>query len=147
MRFRSIVERHGTATGVEVPDAVVDALDGGRRPPVTVDLGAYRYRSTVAASHGRFMLPVSREHRQATGVEVGDALEVELSLDLEPREVSLPADLGAALAAEPELGRRFESLSYGRQRRFVLDVEGIKRPDARQRRVDQAIEKLRRDRG
>ncbi len=74
MRFRTTVELGGkTATGLEVPAEVVDALGAGKKPPVTVTIGTHRYRSTVAVMGGRYMLPLSAENRAAAGVAAGDA--------------------------------------------------------------------------
>jgi hypothetical protein len=40
--FRATVELHGkSATGIEVPDDVVTALGGGKRPKVTVTIGSH----------------------------------------------------------------------------------------------------------
>jgi hypothetical protein len=68
-----------------VPSEVVDGLDAGRRPPVRVTLAAHTYRTTVASRGGRFLVPVSAQHREAAGVRAGDVLDVELELDTEPR--------------------------------------------------------------
>ena len=39
MEFRATVVLGGkTATGIQVPDAVVEKLDAGKRPPVDVDI-------------------------------------------------------------------------------------------------------------
>ena len=98
MRFRSVVQLEGkTATGFRVPPEVVAALGTGKRPPVRVTIGGHTYRSTVAAYGDVFMLPLSAENRMAAGVAAGDEIEVELELDTAPREVTVPADLAAAL--------------------------------------------------
>ena len=66
MEFRSTVELGGkTATGIAVPDEVVEALGGGKRPAVTVTLGGHRYRTTVARMGGWFLVPLSAAHREA----------------------------------------------------------------------------------
>lgn len=42
MEFRTEVTLAGkTATGLQVPDEVVEALGGGKRPPVAVTVGAH----------------------------------------------------------------------------------------------------------
>jgi hypothetical protein len=56
---------------------------------------------------GRYMVGVSAEHRAGAGVAGGDEVDVDLELDTAPREVSVPADLAAALDAEPEARRTF----------------------------------------
>ena len=103
MRFRAIVELSGkTATGIRVPAEVVEGLGQGRRPPVSVTIGGYTYRSTVGVMGGQFMLPLSAENRTAAGVAAGDEVEVEVELDTRSREVSVPADFAEALSS----GRR-----------------------------------------
>ena len=50
MRFRATIERGGTtATGVEVPNEVVESLGAGKRPKVRVKINGYTYRTSVAA--------------------------------------------------------------------------------------------------
>jgi hypothetical protein len=143
MRFRTTIELGGkTATGFEVPAEVVEKLGGGRRPAVTVTIGSHSYRSTVATMGGRFMLPLSAENRQGAGLSAGDEAEVDIALDTAPRQVSVPADLAEALGRAPEAKAFFESLSYSRQRRYVLLVEGAKKPETRQRRVADTVAKL-----
>ncbi|MGP3931100.1 YdeI/OmpD-associated family protein [Nonomuraea sp. KM88] len=143
MRFRTRIELAGkTATGFEVPAEVVEELGGGRRPAVTVTIGSHSYRSTVATMGGRFMVPLSAENRQGAGLSAGDEAEVDIALDTAPRQVSVPADLAEALGRAPEARAFFESLSYSRQRRYVLLVEGAKKPETRRRRVADSVARL-----
>ena len=73
MRFRATIEQGGkTATGIQVPEEVVQALGSGKRPAVTVTINGYSYRSTVAVLGGRYMVGVSAEHRAGAGVAGGD---------------------------------------------------------------------------
>ncbi len=144
MRFSTTVVLGGkTATGLEVPADVVTALGAGRRPPVTVTVGGHTYRSTVAPMAGSYWLPLAAEHRTAAGIAAGDTVEVDVELDEAPRVVEVPADLAAALDAEPEARRRFDALSYSNQRRHVLAVEGAKAEATRARRVAAAVATLR----
>ena len=143
MRFRTIVELNGkTATGMRVPQEVVRALDAGKRPPVYVTLNGYTYRSTVAAYGEDFYLPVAKEVRAAAGVAAGDEVEVDVVLDTEPREVIVPPDFAAAIAADAEAARFFERLSYSNRRRFVMGVEEARTPETRQRRIARSVAML-----
>ena len=119
-----------TATGIQVPEEVVEALGAGRRPAVKVTVNGYTYRSTVAVMGGAYMISLSAEHRAAGGEEV----DVDLDLDTAPREVSVPADFAAALDAEPAARRTFDGLSYSNRSWHVLQVEGAKTEQTRQRR-------------
>lgn len=85
MRFRATVKQSGkTATGIEVPPEVVEGLGSGKRPAVSVTIGGYTYRSTVASMGGVFMLPLSAEHRSGAGVSAGDEVDVDVELDTAP---------------------------------------------------------------
>lgn len=144
MRFRAIVQLNGkTATGVQVPPEVVESLGSSKRPSVRVTINGYTYRSTVAPMGGAFMLPVSAEVREGARVAAGDEVEVDLELDAEPREVSVPPDLAEALAGDTDARRFFESLSYSNTRRVVLPIEEAKTAETRQRRIAKAVSMLR----
>jgi hypothetical protein len=143
MRFTTTVELHGkTATGMAVPPEVVEALGGGKKPAVTVTVSVHTYRTSIGSMGGRSLIPLSAERRTAAGVSAGDEVEVDIELDTQPREVDVPADLAAALDAEPAARARFDALSYSNQQRHVLAVEGAKAEATRQRRVAAAVATL-----
>jgi hypothetical protein len=116
MKFQATVLLGGkTATGIEVPDNVLAALGGGKRPRIKVTINGYTYRSTVGSMGGRSLVPVSAEVRSRSGVQVGDRVEVEIVADTEARTVDVPADLAEALRRHPETQRAWERLSYSAQ--------------------------------
>ena len=144
MRFATTVEAGGkTATGLPVPAEVVEALAAGKRPAVRVTIGGHTYRSTVAPRGGRYLVPLSAENRTAARVTAGDEVEVDLEVDTEPREVTVPADLAAALAGDEPARQAFERLAYSHRLRHVLAVEAAKAPETRRRRIDKTLEALR----
>ena len=99
--FRTtIAEARTNATGIVVPPEAVESLASGKKPAVVVTVEGYTYRSTVASMGGRFLIPVSAEHRAGSGVVGGQDVEVTLALDTEPRVVEVPADLREALDAD-----------------------------------------------
>ena len=148
MKFRAELELGGkTATGVEVPEAVVAALRSGKRPAVRVTINGYTYRSTVASMGGRFMLGVSADVREKAGVLAGEVVDIELKLDTEPREVTVPPELAKALGRDKRSKANFESLSYSRKQRLVLPIEQAKTDATRKRNLDKAIAALREGRG
>jgi L-fucose isomerase-like protein len=148
MRFRATIERGGTtATGVEVPEEVVESLGAGKRPKVRVKINGYTYRSSLASMGGRFMLGISADVRERAGVAAGDQVDISLELDTDPREVTVPADLQSALATDAHAKTVFEGLSYSRKQRHVLSIEGAKTDETRQRRIGKAIAELREGKG
>jgi hypothetical protein len=143
MRFRTTILQGGkTATGIEVPAEVVEALGSGRRPPVTVTINGYSYRSTVAVMGGVFMVGVSAEHRAGAGVAGGDEVDVDVQLDTAPRELTVPDDFAAALDAEPAARSTFDGLSYSNKSWHVLQVQGAKTDQTRQRRIARSVDLL-----
>jgi hypothetical protein len=144
MRFRTTILQSGkTATGIQVPDEIVEALAAGRRPPVTITINGYTYRSTVAVMGDVYMVGVNAENRAAAGVAGGDEVDVEISLDTAPRTVSVPPDLQAALDAEPAAQRTFDGLSNSNKSWHTLQVTGAKTEETRERRIAKSIEALR----
>jgi hypothetical protein len=148
MRMRTRLNLGGTtATGFSVPPEVVAALGPGKRPAVRVTINGYTYRSTVAVYGGEFVLGVSAETRQHTGLAAGDEFDVDIELDTAPREVTVPPDFAAALAPHPDARRFFDGLSYSDKRWYVLGIDDAKTPETRGRRIDKAVERLRSGRG
>jgi hypothetical protein len=142
-RFDAVVQTEGPGVFVEVPDGVVDALAGGRRPAVLVEINGYRYRSTPAVYGGRSYLPLRKDVRQAAGIEPGQTVTVTIALDAEPREVDVPDDLAAALRTDPAVEAAFAALSYTHRRELVEQVESAKRGETRQRRIERTVRILR----
>ena len=143
MRFHTTILQGGkTATGIRVPDEVVEALASGRRPAVTVTMNGYTYRSTIAVMGGEYMVGVSAEHRAGAGVAGGDEVDVDLELDTAPREVAVPDDFGAALDAEPAARATFDRISNSNKGWHVLQVTGAKTEETRQRRIARSVEML-----
>ncbi|HEX5400939.1 MAG TPA: YdeI/OmpD-associated family protein [Pseudonocardiaceae bacterium] len=144
MDFRATVELGGkTATGIEVPAELVDALGSGKRPAVVVTVGGHSYRTTVARMGGRFLVPLSTENRTAAGVAAGDEVDVRIEPDTAPREVTVPDDLAAALTGDEAARAFFDTLSYTHRKEWVRWIEEAKRPETRSTRLTKTIESLR----
>ena len=141
MDFRTTVVLNGkTATGLQVPDDVVAALGGGKRPPVTVTLGGYDYRTTIAPMGGAFWIPLAAEHREAAGLRAGQEVDVRVELDTAPRETPLPEDLAAAL--DEDARAFFDGLAPSHRKEWVRWVEDAKKPETRAARVGKTAEAL-----
>jgi hypothetical protein len=144
VQFKATVELEGkTATGLVVPDDVVEKLGGGKRPSVTIKIGSHSYRTTVMPMGGRFMVPLSAENRRAAGVAAGDRVSVEISRDTAPREVVVPPDLAEALAGDPVALEFFNGLSYTHRKEWVRWIEEAKKAETRDNRVSKTVTELR----
>lgn len=142
-KFRATIELGGkTATGIQVPEQVVESLGSGKRLRVRSTINGYTYRSTVAPMGGVYMLPVSAEVRESAGVAAGDTVDVELQLDTEPRELTVPDDVATALNRDAAARQFFDTLSYSNKQRLVLSIDGAKTDETRQRRIVNTVSKL-----
>lgn len=143
MRFRTTVLQTGQNTaGMEIPPAIVEGLGAGKRPPVTVTVNGFIYRSTVAVMGGVYMVGLSGERRVAAGVAGGDVVDVDIELDTAPRELAIPPDFAAALQAEPAARETFDALSYSNKSWHTLQIEGAKTDETRVRRIARSIDIL-----
>jgi hypothetical protein len=137
--FETTVAASGNNTGIEVPGDLIDQLAAGKRPPVLVNVNGYEYRNTVAVMGGRHMISISAAVRNATGLKGGDPIRVTLTVADTPREVNVPPDFAAALAADKRARAFFGKLSNSMQRYHVDNINAAKSADTRQRRIDKAI--------
>ncbi len=144
MRFHTTILQAGkTATGIRIPDEIVEGLGAGKRPPIRVTINGYTYRSTVAVMGGDYMVGVNADNRAGAGVAGGDQVDVDIALDTAPREVAVPADFAAALDAEPDARRTFDKLSNSNKGWHTGQIEGAKTDETRQRRIGRSIDALR----
>ena len=142
MRFESTVELGGkTATGIPIPDEVIEALGSSKRPPVAVTVNGHTYRTTAVRMGGRFLVPLSAENREAAGVAAGEDITVDLEADAAPREVTLPDDLAAAM--DDEARAAYDGLSYTHRKEWVRWVEEAKKAETRATRVEKTVAGLR----
>ena len=142
MKFRTHVEPPEPMRGLEVPQEVVEALGGGKRPTVTIIINGHSWRSRIAIMRGRYLIGLSNANRQAAGVVTGDEVEVDVESDPEPRIVAEPADLAHALDADPLARAAYNRLPYGLKLQHVRAIESAKKPETRRRRIDKAIAML-----
>jgi antitoxin component of MazEF toxin-antitoxin module len=138
MRFESTVELGGkTATGIQVPEEVIEALGQSKRPPVTITINGFTYRTTAVRMGGAFYVPLAAENREAAGVAAGDAITVEIENDTAPREVTLPDDLAAAM--DDAARTTYDGLSYTHRKEWVRWVEEAKKPETRATRIERTV--------
>lgn len=143
MKFRTKVELGGkTATGIVVPQEVVESLGSSKRPAVTVTINGFTYRSTIASMRGRYMISISAENREKAGVAAGDDIVVTLELDTAPREVEVPPALVKALAGDSAAKQVFDELSFSKKQFFVYQITTAKTDETRDRRIQKVLSEL-----
>jgi hypothetical protein len=144
MRFRAELESTGrTTAGFEVPEEVVERLGGGGHPKVSVTVDGFTFRTSIAKMGGRFLLGVSAERRAQSGIEAGQVFDVDVELDTAPREIEVPDDLAAALAADAPAKTFWDTLSHSKPSWHVHQVTSAKKAETRAARVEKSVAMLR----
>src|SRR5205085_12107122 len=99
-------------------------------------------RTSIFPMGGCFLMVVNRQLREGAGVKAGETVTVVVERDTEPRVVTPPADLARAIKANKDAQALWDKLSYTHKREHVEAIEGAKRPETRQRRIERAVEML-----
>lgn len=157
MRYRTtVLNPRGSATGLEVPADVLDALGAGKRPLLrvtvtpagdgdgAVDGGAatgHTWITTPGSMGGAVMVPLSAEHRSAAGVVAGQEVDVDVEVAAAPEPLAVPTDLAAAVEAAGATAF-FEGLAPSHRKEWVRWVEEAKKAETRSSRIAQAAEAL-----
>jgi Bacteriocin-protection, YdeI or OmpD-Associated/Domain of unknown function (DUF1905) len=143
LTFSTILLQAGkTATGIEIPDEIIESLGAGKKPPVKVTINGFTYRSTVAVMGGVFMVGVNAENRIGAKINGGDAIEVAIELDTEKRVVVVPPDFQEILDNNLAAKKKFETLSYTNQKEMVISIADAKTEETKQKRIAKALGSL-----
>lgn len=133
----------GPAGAILLTDDEVATLGGGKRAAVRVTVGEKTARLRLAVMGGRTCIGMSKAVRADLGLQIGDALRAHIALDEAPREVEVPPELAAALAADGEAEAAYARLAFTHRKEYAVWVGEAKKPETRLRRAEQAVAMLR----
>jgi hypothetical protein len=140
LQFTATLQARGPAAAVVLDDAHAAAVgEGAKRFPVVATVAGHSWRGSVARMGSEYLLGLSRDVRDAAGVQAGDTVDVVLRLDTQPREVEAPEALTAALADNPDARAAFQRLAYTHRKEFARWIADA----TRDRRVTQTLQMLR----
>jgi Bacteriocin-protection, YdeI or OmpD-Associated/Domain of unknown function (DUF1905) len=143
VRFSTTLQARGHAAAVVLDDEHVEQIgEASKRFPVQATMNGYTWRTTVARMGGEFLLGLNKAVRDAVDAQAGDSVDVSIELDSAPREVEIPDALASALAMDPAAKAAFDALSFTNRKEYARAVAEAKRPETRDRRVAQTLEKL-----
>jgi hypothetical protein len=133
----------GTWTFVNIPFNAEEAYGAKGQVKVRGAVNGQPYRgSAMPQGDGSHYLVVNKALRDAAGVTAGDTVHVEMEPDTEVRQVAVPADLRAAVDADPAAREAFDRFSYSHQKAYVEWIQEAKAASTRQRRIVRAVEML-----
>jgi len=131
-----------TATGIKIPEEIIEKLGGGKKPLVKVTINNFTYRSAVAVMGGAYMVGVNAENREGAKVKGGDKIDVTIELDTEERTVEVPAELQKALNKNAAAKKLFETLSNSKKKALIIPVANAKTDETRNRNIEKAMSAL-----
>ncbi|HOQ21096.1 MAG TPA: YdeI/OmpD-associated family protein [Microbacterium sp.] len=139
LHVRTTLPANGPATAIELTEAQVDELGGGKRAAVRVRIGDREARLRLGVMGGKNLVGLSKAARAELGVEIGDTVDAEIELDADDRVIEVPTDLASALDAAGAHAA-FDALSPSRRKEFVRGIVEAKQPATRERRVQAAVD-------
>ncbi len=143
LTFKTTLVKRGPGVAVVLGEDRVAAVgEGAKRFPVAATINGHTWRSTVVRMRGEYLLGLSKEVRAGAGVEADELVQVKLALDREERTVDAPEALVEALARDPDASAAYDGLAYTHRKEFARWVDEAKRPETRERRVEQTLEML-----
>ena len=140
--FETTILGFGNNTGIEVPDQNIAELGKSKRPPVTVQIGSYSYKSTVGIMGGKTLISLPKVHREAAGLKAGDKVMVVLVLDDGIRTVDVPPELADRLSQNKAAKDIFDNLAYSHRKEYARWISEAKKPETREKRLDKAIKMI-----
>jgi hypothetical protein len=139
--FSTHIASLGNNTGIEVPAKNISELGSSKKPAVLVTVAGYTYQSTVAIMGNKFMIALSKAHREAAKIQGGDLVEVRLELQTAPRVVDVPEELANALNTA-NLRNAFDALAPSKRKEHVRQVLEAKSEDTKNKRLQKIISSL-----
>ncbi len=139
-RFQTtVLAGHGNQAYVEVPFDPNEAWGEKDVHHVTGRVNAEDVRGPLARAGGGWRLMLGPAWRRDRCIEPGDAVTVVLAAE-GPQRGSLPPDLAAALAAEPEAGAFFDSLATFYRKGYLTWLDGSRRrPAVHEERLKEVV--------
>jgi len=140
LKFSTILLQAGkTATGIKIPEGIIEKLGGGKKPLVKVTINNFTYRSAVAVMGGVYMVGVNADNREGAKVKGGDKIDVTIELDTEERVAEVPSGFQKMLNKNAAAKKIFATLSYSKKKELVAPVANAKTDETRNRNIEKAM--------
>jgi hypothetical protein len=141
--FSETIRKAGINPCVDVPEHVSVFFGKRSYVPVVGLLNDTVIRATlVPVGGGRHRLYINGEMRKKANVYVGDKVHLNLMLDSEPRNVTVPKELAEALQKNERARAIFQGLRPSRRNEILAYLNYLKKPESLRRNVKKVIKLL-----
>jgi hypothetical protein len=141
--FTARIGKIGILRSVIVPPKIVAALGSEARIPVVARYAGEITRSTIVPAGGaKRRLVLQMDVLRPAKLDAGDAIEISLERAATSHKEPLPMDVQRALQFRPTAIAELERASPSTWRMIIERLEQARTPETRQRRIEQAVERL-----
>jgi hypothetical protein len=144
IRFEAEMLKTGRWTIVKLPDDASAKLPSRGQVAVTGVMNRHAFQSVLEPDGRRgHWLKIDGKLRQALALSEGEMVAVEVEPTKEWPEPDVPRDFQAALADAADISDLWDAITPMARWEWVRWINATKNPDARKRRVEVGISKLR----
>ncbi|MDZ4044581.1 MAG: YdeI/OmpD-associated family protein [Rhodoglobus sp.] len=142
LRLHTILTGRGPAAAILLTDEQVASFGAGKAFPVAVTIDGRTARLRLARMGDENLIGFSKAVRTELGLEIGQEIDAVIRVDSAERTVDIPAELAAALDADPAVRARFDALSYSVRKEHARSVVEAKQDATRERRIAKVLDAL-----
>lgn len=142
LRLHTVLTGRGPAAAILLSDEQVASLGAGKAFPVAVTISGRTARLRLARMGSENMIGFSKAVRGDLGLEIDQEIDAVIRVDSAERTVDVPAELAAALDADPALRTAFDALSYTVRKEHARSVTEAKQEATRERRIAKIVDSL-----
>jgi len=137
-RFKTTLVKLGAKIVLPIPFDPNDVWGAKLRRHVTGTINGCPVRGALLLEDAQHILSIGPAWRRDSGLDAGDAVEVELA-PKGPQFVDLAPDIAVALEAAPEARSFFEGLATFYRTGYLRWIKGARRPEMRAARIREMV--------
>lgn len=131
---------NGAWTYLQIPFDVYSCYGTRGRVSVIGTINGSEFRSSIFPDgEGRFHMMVNKNMQREAKVNPGDVVTVVMQMDVEPRTVTVPADVKAAMRLNKEAEAGFAKMTPAARKEYVDWITSAKQQQTRERRIEKAL--------
>ena len=138
-RTKLLGEKGSEVAAVKPPFDVPTIFGTKARVPIKGTVNGFKFRSSLCNMGSGHFFVVNKEMREGAKCKAGDVADVVIERDKEERVVEVPASIKKIIATNKAAQATWDSLSYTHRKEWVRTIEGAKKEETRQSRIDKMM--------
>lgn len=108
---------------------------------IEAEINGVRHNGALQPGGGRWFLMLSKRLQKLCQISLGDSVTVDFEI-ADQNAVDVPRELLHAIEADRRAEQLWDSLTTGKRRSLAHYVDSAKRPETREKRVEEVLELL-----